>query len=66
MAAGVSAGAYEAALKYCLQRVQFGRPIAKFQLIQERLSRMLANCEFMNSHLARLSEQMDEGKATIG
>ena len=27
---------------------------------------MLANCEFMNSHLARLSEQMDEGKATIG
>ena len=33
MAAGVAAGAYEAALKYCLQRVQFGRPLAKFQLI---------------------------------
>ena len=30
MAAGVSAGAYEAALKYCLKREQFGRPIAKF------------------------------------
>ena len=30
MAAGVAAGAYEAALKYCLNRKQFGRPIAKF------------------------------------
>ena len=66
MAAGVSAGAYEAALKYCLQRNQFGRPIAKFQLIQERLSRMLANCEFMNSHLANLSEEFDKGNVTIG
>ena len=33
MAVGVSCGAYEAALKYTLQRQQFGRPIAKFQLI---------------------------------
>ena len=30
LAAGVAAGAYEAALKYCLQRKQFGKPIAKF------------------------------------
>ena len=27
---GVAAGAYEAALKYTLNRKQFGRPIAKF------------------------------------
>ena len=27
-AAGVAAGAYEAAIKYTTQRVQFGRPIA--------------------------------------
>ena len=33
VACGVAAGAYEAALKYCLERNQFGRPIAKFQLI---------------------------------
>ena len=32
-ATGIAAGAYEAALKYCLQRKQFGRPIAKFQLV---------------------------------
>jgi glutaryl-CoA dehydrogenase len=50
-AAGVAAGAYEAALKYTLNRVQFGKPIAQFQLVQERLSRMLAHCEFMIAHL---------------
>jgi len=30
MAAGCAAGAYEAALKYSLNRKQFGRPIAQF------------------------------------
>ena len=30
VAAGVGCGAYEAALKYCLNRKQFGKPIAKF------------------------------------
>ena len=32
-AAGCAAGAYEAALEYCLKRKQFGKPIAKYQLI---------------------------------
>jgi len=31
--AGIAAGAYEAALKYCITRHQFGKPLAKFQLI---------------------------------
>lgn len=30
VAAGIAAGAYEAALRYCLQRKQFGKSIAKF------------------------------------
>jgi alkylation response protein AidB-like acyl-CoA dehydrogenase len=30
MACGLAAGAYENALKYTLERVQFRRPIAKF------------------------------------
>jgi alkylation response protein AidB-like acyl-CoA dehydrogenase len=29
-AAGLAMGAYEAAVKYCLGRVQFGKPIAQF------------------------------------
>ena len=33
IAAGTAAGAYEAALQYCLKRKQFGKPIAKYQLV---------------------------------
>lgn len=66
MIAGVAAGAYESALKYCLNRKQFGKPIAKFQLIQEKLSRMLALCEMINSHLILVSKAMDQGKCTMG
>ena len=43
IACGVAAGAYEAAVRYTTGRVQFGRPIAAFQLVQEKLARMLAN-----------------------
>ena len=66
MIAGVAAGAYEAALRYTLQRKQFGKPIASFQLIQEKLSRMLNICEMMNSNLILASMAMDKGKSTIG
>lgn len=66
MVVGCSVGAYEAALKYCLQRKQFGRPIAKFQLIQEKLSRMLSLNEMMLSNLILVSLAMDAGKSTIG
>jgi alkylation response protein AidB-like acyl-CoA dehydrogenase len=66
MAVGVAVGAYEAAVKHALKRIQFGKPIAKFQLIQERLSRMLANCEFMLSHLVNLSIEFDKGTVSIG
>jgi len=59
--AGVATGAYEAALKYTLNRKQFGRLIAQFQLTQEKLSRMLAYCELSLSHLVELSKAMDEG-----
>ena len=39
-AAGVAAGALELALKYTKQREQFGKPIAGFQLIQQKLVEM--------------------------
>ena len=66
MACGLATGAYENALRYTLKRIQFGKPIAKMQLIQERLSRMLSNCEFSLALLVSLSKRMDEGIATIG
>lgn len=66
MVAGVACGAYEAALKYTLKRKQFGKPIAKFQLIQEKLSRMLSINEMILSNLIMVSKAMDKGKSTIG
>ncbi|MCX6501049.1 MAG: acyl-CoA dehydrogenase family protein [Microbacterium sp.] len=41
--AGMQLGAYAAAHAYTTQRVQFGRPIAGFQLIQDKLVRIVAN-----------------------
>lgn len=42
---GMAQGAYEAALKYAKSRKQFGRPIADFQLIQEKLANMAVSLD---------------------
>src|SRR6478752_5626989 len=43
MSTGCAMGAYEAALKYAQERLQFGRPIGSFQLIQDLLARSIEN-----------------------
>ncbi|AQP54007.1 glutaryl-CoA dehydrogenase [Vagococcus penaei] len=40
IATGTAAGSLAATLKYATDRQQFGRPIAKFQLVQEKIARM--------------------------
>jgi glutaryl-CoA dehydrogenase len=55
------AGAYEAALTYVMHREQFGKPIASFQLIQEKLARMLANCTSALALTVRLTQQQQAG-----
>ncbi|WP_164126902.1 acyl-CoA dehydrogenase family protein [Sphingobacterium luzhongxinii] len=62
MAVGCARGAYENALAYTLEREQFGRPIASFQLIQNHLVEMLSNLTAMQTLVFRLSELQDEGK----
>jgi alkylation response protein AidB-like acyl-CoA dehydrogenase len=42
---GIATGAYEAALKYANERIQFKRPIAEFQVIAYKLADMLVNIE---------------------
>jgi len=44
-AVGIAQGAYEAALKYSKERVQFGKPIAQFQAIQWMLADMATRIE---------------------
>src|SRR3712207_8550034 len=40
-AMGAARDCYEAALAYAIEREQFGRPIASFQLVQQKLANML-------------------------
>lgn len=60
-AAGLQAGTYEAALAYALRREQFGRPIAGFQLVQEKLARMLGNATATLAMAVRLTELARRG-----
>ena len=61
IAAGAAAGAYEAALKYVTERHQFGKPLASFQLIQEKLARMLTNVTASLAMVTSLTQAQDEG-----
>src|SRR5499427_5277954 len=63
-ATGLQMGAYEHALKYCQERLQFGKPIGSFQLIQELLAKMLGNVVACQCMLARSVQLETEGKLT--
>lgn len=63
-AAGMQTGAYEAALAYALGREQFGRPIAGFQLVQEKLARMHGNATATLALAVRLSTLQRRGELT--
>jgi glutaryl-CoA dehydrogenase len=58
-AMGAARDSYEAALAYSLERLQFGRPLAGYQLTQEKLVNMLLEIQkgtLLALHLGRLKE----------
>jgi len=61
IAAGLQAGAVEAAVRYVRAREQFGRPIGGFQLVQEKLARMLGNAVSSLGMAVQLSARQDAG-----
>lgn len=63
-AVGCGRGAYEVALKYTMERKQFGRPIAAFQLVQDLLVTMLGDLTAMQTLVYRLSQLQDSGTIT--
>jgi len=63
-AVGCQMGAYEHALKYAQERLQFGKPIGAFQLIQDLLAKMLGNITACQSMVVRTAQLADEGKLT--
>jgi alkylation response protein AidB-like acyl-CoA dehydrogenase len=61
---GCAMGAYEHALKYAQDRLQFGKPIGSFQLVQDLLARMLSNITACQCLVARTAQLDIEGKLT--
>lgn len=65
-AIGHAMAAYEYALAYTKERKQFGKPLVSFQLVQDKLVRMLGEIVNMQLLCLRLSQLMDQRKATQG
>ena len=63
-ALGHATAAYDAALSYSRERMQFGRPLAGFQIVQERLVRMLAALTGMQLYCLQLARLEESGQLT--
>jgi alkylation response protein AidB-like acyl-CoA dehydrogenase len=63
-ATGCQMGAFEHAVKYAQERLQFGKPIGSFQLIQDLLSKMLSNITACQCLVGRAGQLDDQGKLT--
>ena len=63
-AVGHAIACYEAAVEYTSQRIQFGRPLAATQLVQERLARMLSTITQLQLLVARLTRLEEAGELT--
>lgn len=64
-ALGHAEASYSYALEYALQREQFGRPIAGFQLVQDKLARMLSEIISMRLLCLRMSALDEQGHSSL-
>ncbi len=62
LSVGIAQGAFEAALKYSKERVQFGKPIAEFQMIQSKLADMGTQIEAARLLTLQAAFMKDAGK----
>ena len=63
-ALGAAMECYDVAKKYALQRIQFAKPIASFQLVQKKLAEMLTEITKAQLVCWRLGMLKNEGKAS--
>lgn len=62
---GVAQGAFEEALKFAKQRVQFGKPIISFQAVQHMLADMAIQIEAARSLVYSVARYIDSGAKNI-
>ena len=63
-ALGHAVSAYDTALTYTKQRRQFGRPLCSFQIVQDRLVKMLAEVTSMQLYCMQLARLEETGRLT--
>ena len=63
-AIGAAMDCYDTALRYAKERVQFGKPIAAFQLQQKKLAEMITEITKAQLLAFRLGQLKNQGKAT--
>jgi len=61
-ALGMSQALVDEAVKYAQEREQFGKPVGKFQMVQEELGRMIVETEAARLLVYRCAIQKDAGK----
>lgn len=64
-AVGAAMECYEVARRYALERIQFNKPIASFQLIQKKLAEMLTDITQAQLLCWRLGMLKNEDRATV-
>ncbi len=61
-AAGIQLAAFDVARAYALERKQFGKELARFQLVQQQLAEILGNASVSLALMAQLARIQQEGK----
>jgi glutaryl-CoA dehydrogenase len=61
-ALGHAVAAYDTALTYAKRREQFGRPLCSFQIVQDRLVRMLADVTAMQLYCLQIGRLAERGQ----
>lgn len=63
-AIGAALDCYDSSVRYCKERIQFGKPIGSFQLQQKKLAEMLTEITKAQLLTLRLGQLRNDGKAT--
>ena len=61
-ALGIAQGAFDRALAYCKERIQFGKKLAQFQVTQHKLADMAAKIELASLIVYKSAWNFDQGK----
>ena len=66
LAVAIGIGIYDHLIRYLVEREQFNRKIGKFQLVQEKLVRVMGNVQASLHLMVQVTRLYEQGKSSIG